>query len=445
MPHGHRFAKRRTDPVLGDCCSRRAAADAAWRHLSMELGVDGTGHGRAARLLECPGSARPAGGGGRSARRVVAAFAVRGLHPVGGAADLGMDAGPVAPSAVGIDRRGAASRPDGAISLNPFRGASGLARLLAYGGIFWISLQYCRRAARARQVLAIVTYAGFAYALYGLLVYLTGSETLLFFHRPANLGDLTSSFVNRNSYATYAGLGLLCATGMILVLVTQGIATGSSGRERLLNFVDVAIGRGWPLLLSWVVLLVALVLTHSRSGFLSTAAGLLVLLLAAACSRSAGRRLVLVFAAVLVAGRNRCAAGRRPVAAAAQAGGMAGAGRAAGGLRPNDGGDRRCRRTRHRLRHLRGSLPLLPNQRHRQQLQHGAQHLPGEHPGTGMAGGDGPVRVSPLSSSPARWVSSGGGAMPSIRRSDWRRRCWSRCTLPSISACRSRPLPPPTC
>ena len=189
---------------------------------------------------------------------------------------------------------------DGAISLNPFRGASGLARLLAYGGIFWISLQYCRRAARARQVLAIVTYAGFAYALYGLLVYLTGSESLLFFHRPANLGDLTSSFVNRNSYATYAGLGLLCATGMILVLVTQGIATGSSGRERLLNFVDVAIGRGWPLLLSWVVLLVALVLTHSRSGFLSTAAGLLVLLLAAACSRSAGRRLVLVFAAVLV-------------------------------------------------------------------------------------------------------------------------------------------------
>lgn len=188
---------------------------------------------------------------------------------------------------------------DGAISLNPFRGISGLARLLAYGGVFWIALQYCRRAVRARQVLTTVTYAGVAYALYGLLVYLTGAESLLFFHRPPNPGDLTSSFVSRNSYATYAGLGLLCATGMILVLVSQGIGTGSSGRERLLNLVEVAIGRGWPVLLSWVVLLVALVLTHSRSGFLSTSLAMLVLLLAAACSRSAGRRLVMVLAAAL--------------------------------------------------------------------------------------------------------------------------------------------------
>jgi len=188
---------------------------------------------------------------------------------------------------------------DGAISLNPFRGISGLARLLAYGGVFWIALQYCRRAVRARQVLTIVTYTGAAYALYGLVVYLTGSEALLFFHRPPNPGDLTSSFVSRNSYATYAGLGLLCATGMILVLVSQGIATGSSGRERLLNFLDVAIGRGWPVLLSWMLLLVALVLTHSRSGFLSTGLAMLVLLLAAACSRSAGRRLVMALAAVL--------------------------------------------------------------------------------------------------------------------------------------------------
>ena len=42
-----------------------------------------------------------------------------------------------------------------AISLNPFNTLSGLARLLAYAGIFWISLQYCRRTVRARQVLLV--------------------------------------------------------------------------------------------------------------------------------------------------------------------------------------------------------------------------------------------------------------------------------------------------
>ena len=63
-----------------------------------------------------------------------------------------------------------------AISLNPFDTLSGLVRLLAYAGIFWIALQYCRRAPRARQVLLAVVYGGLAYALYGVAVHLTGSD-----------------------------------------------------------------------------------------------------------------------------------------------------------------------------------------------------------------------------------------------------------------------------
>ena len=147
---------------------------------------------------------------------------------------------------------------DGAVSLNPFRSASGLGRLLAYAGIFWISLQYCRRAARARQVLLAVTYAGCAYALYGLLVYLTGFESLLFFRRPPNPADLSGTFVNRDTFATFAGLALVCASGLILVLISQGKASGSSRKERLLQVADVTIGRGWPLLASWLILAVAL-------------------------------------------------------------------------------------------------------------------------------------------------------------------------------------------
>jgi O-antigen ligase len=181
------------------------------------------------------------------------------------------------------------------ISLNPFDSFSGLARLLAYAGIFFIALQYCRRAARARQVLLAVTYSGFVYALYGLAVYLSGSETILIFRKPAYFGDLTGTFVNRNSFATYAGLALLCATGLILVLVTQGNDGRASTRDRLLRFLEVAVGRGWPLLVAWLVLLVALVLSHSRGGFFSSIIGLLVLMLAAASSRAVGRKLIIGF------------------------------------------------------------------------------------------------------------------------------------------------------
>ena len=62
--------------------------------------------------------------------------------------------------------------------LNPFDTLSGLVRLLAYAGIFWIALQYCRRAGRARQVLLAIVYSGLAYALYGVAVHLIGSDVI---------------------------------------------------------------------------------------------------------------------------------------------------------------------------------------------------------------------------------------------------------------------------
>lgn len=190
---------------------------------------------------------------------------------------------------------------DGAISLNPFESLSGLVRLLTYAGVFWISLQYCRKAARARQVFLAITYAGLVYAAYGLLVYLSGSETILIFRKPGYFGDLTGTFVNRNSYATYAGLGLLCATGLILVQVTQS-SGATSRRDRLTRLLDAIVSRGWPLLITWLALLTALVLTHSRGGFASVSAGMLVLLLAAASSRAAGRMLAIGFGGLCAAG-----------------------------------------------------------------------------------------------------------------------------------------------
>jgi O-antigen ligase len=190
----------------------------------------------------------------------------------------------------------------GAISLNPYDTISGLTRLLAYAGIFWIAWQYCRRAQRARQTMLAVVYGGLAYAFYGLVVYLSGAETILIFRKVAYLGDLTSTFVNRNSYATYAGLGLVCATGLVFALVTQAMEGGGGGRERLIRVVDQVIGRGWPLVLAWIVLFVALVLAHSRAGFLSTLLGLLALLAGAGLTRAVDRRLALVFGGLCAVG-----------------------------------------------------------------------------------------------------------------------------------------------
>ncbi len=184
------------------------------------------------------------------------------------------------------------------ISLNPYETLSFVCRLLTYAGIFWLSLQHCRRSNRARQVIYAVTYTGLAYSVYGLIVQFSGSQTILWFSKFAYLHDLTSSFVNRNSFATYAGLTLMCATGLIVMVISSTLGSPVGPRERLRQLIENMTGRGWSLLLAWIVILTALILSHSRAGFVSTLLGLTTLIAALSLSRALSGRFAAVFGAV---------------------------------------------------------------------------------------------------------------------------------------------------
>jgi len=174
----------------------------------------------------------------------------------------------------------------GSISPDPFKTYSGLLRLLTYAGVFWLSLQFCRSRERAQQVIITISLIGLVYAGYGLFVEFTGSETILWFKKTAYLENLTSTFVNRNSYATYAGLGLICATGMIFKLVGDLGGEHISLRETIRAVVLRLLGQGWPFIVAWFVIFVALLLTGSRGGFLATAAGLVTLFIAVGVAAS---------------------------------------------------------------------------------------------------------------------------------------------------------------
>lgn len=192
---------------------------------------------------------------------------------------------------------------ESSISLNPYKGFSILTRLLTYAAIFWLSLQYCRGATRARQVIYAVSMAGLCYAAYGLVVQFTGSQTILWFNKFAYKADLTSTFVNRNSFATYAGLTLLCTTGLGLIIVSESLRGMAVGRERLRQLVEnVTTGRGWVLLLAWMVIVTALILSHSRAGFFSTFLGLFVLITAMGLTRAVRGRSTAIFGAACAAG-----------------------------------------------------------------------------------------------------------------------------------------------
>ena len=131
--------------------------------------------------------------------------------------------------------------------------------------MFWLAFQLCRSSAHARRVVLALALAGLAYALYGLFALFAGGS-----------GVVASTFVNRNNYATYAGITLLCALGLLLLEVERHARAHVSLRR---TAVDLLARLDAPLGLALVTCLVAaaaLRLTQSRGAFLALCAALAV-------------------------------------------------------------------------------------------------------------------------------------------------------------------------
>lgn len=185
------------------------------------------------------------------------------------------------------------------VSLNPFDTQSALLRLLTYGGIFWLSLQYCRDARRARTAFYTLAVAGLVYSAYGVAVEFTGADLILWYEKFAYLDDVTSTFVNRNSFATYAGLTLVCTSGLLLKIMSEAFIGPYGRRERLRRLIEHTMARGWILLLAWITIMTALLLTHSRAGFVTTAIALLILSISLGLTRAVTARYAVAMGAFL--------------------------------------------------------------------------------------------------------------------------------------------------
>ncbi|HEV2552070.1 MAG TPA: O-antigen ligase family protein [Stellaceae bacterium] len=187
----------------------------------------------------------------------------------------------------------------GAVSLNPFDTVSALIRLLAYGGIFWLALHLGRSAERARGVFLALSVAGFLYAGYGFLVEVSGAKLVLWYPQIWYPDSVTATFINRNNYATYAGLGLIAASGLVIRHLSMVLSLPLDGRARLLRFAQsMSLGRSL-FLGGWMVLVTALVLSNSRGGVVSALLGLTALVVAASALRMLRARDALAMAGVI--------------------------------------------------------------------------------------------------------------------------------------------------
>jgi O-antigen ligase len=168
----------------------------------------------------------------------------------------------------------------GSISINRELTYVALLRLLTEGAVFWLFLQLCRSAQRAHWTVQAVAIIGMAYAVYGIVAFFVFPGTILWFPKYAYLDSITSTFINRNSYATYAGIGLVCALACTFSAYGRSVnSVGRSALRRTVSFVAATAGAaGWWLVGSFILAL-ALVRTGSRGGIAASVAGVLALVL----------------------------------------------------------------------------------------------------------------------------------------------------------------------
>ena len=166
----------------------------------------------------------------------------------------------------------------GSISLTRGAGFEFIMRMLTCGAVFLMALQFGRDRNRASLLIWAVGISSTAYALYGLVMYFGGFEMILWVEKEQAAQRVTGTFINANNFATYAGMGLLCAMSLYLSGFFRVLHSGRIGKDKIFHLLQQAFVLGAPLLACTLVLLTALFLTGSRAGISASLGSMLVLI-----------------------------------------------------------------------------------------------------------------------------------------------------------------------
>jgi len=191
----------------------------------------------------------------------------------------------------------------GSISLSPDDGWMALMRLLSYVLVFLLAYQLARDRSRAKTAFGWFSVVGLLYAVFGLYVYWSGYYPEWLFGGKVLAHDVRSTFINRNHFATWQGLALLCGIAWFYQHMARPEVMPYFVPKDRDQKVEDFILKAWKPLIAVLLMVTALVLTHSRGGFTSALAGTITLLLLLDRRGSARKGLsrVTVIAALVVA------------------------------------------------------------------------------------------------------------------------------------------------
>ncbi|WP_300518019.1 O-antigen ligase family protein [Aliiroseovarius sp.] len=157
----------------------------------------------------------------------------------------------------------------GQISLVPEASQLGLIRALAYVSLFALAVEVSARGARLARMGGLLVLGIAAHAAWALIAFRFLGDIAPWGEKVAYRGVVTGTFINRNSFATFLGMGLILGITLVLDRFNEPGARQADGaampRMGLAEVSFLCAGLG--------VIFLALIGTQSRMGLVATLSG----------------------------------------------------------------------------------------------------------------------------------------------------------------------------
>ncbi len=191
------------------------------------------------------------------------------------------------------------SIPDFSLSLEPLRSQQQTLLSIGLIAFFVLALVLLNNTSRIRLAAYTLIASGLFQAIYGSLMTLSGIEFGFFIPKDTYTGVATGTFVNRNHLAGY--LVICLSLGLGMMIATLKSTRSGNWRNRLRRWMTALLSTKALLRLSLIIMVIALVLTHSRMGNSSFFAAMMITgALALLLGRRASRSTIILLSSLLV-------------------------------------------------------------------------------------------------------------------------------------------------
>jgi O-antigen ligase len=150
------------------------------------------------------------------------------------------------------------------ISVDPKITQVSLLLSITYFLIFFLTLVLVSNRQRIKTLAYALVCSGLFQAVYGAVMTLSNWEYGFFIKKTAYVGVATGTFINRNHLAGY--LEMTIAIGIGLLIASLDTNSAATLKKKILNLFRLLLSAKARLRLSLVMMVIALVLTHSRMG-----------------------------------------------------------------------------------------------------------------------------------------------------------------------------------